>query len=235
MNTVEFSNEFDVSVDSYRRFKGFDSQEILDSIEFSEYEKSVFLTEAQNQIVVELYSGRNSKGASFEGTEELRECLRNIIREATLSSVVESRSKSKLYKLPVDLMFITFEEAVIDDDDAGCLNGTAIGAVPVTHDEIAKALKNPFRKPSKDRVLRIDIGPGTIEVYSLYNIKEYNIKYLKKPNPIVLGNFSEVTVDGVNEVSECELDSMLHRTILDRAVLLAMQSKGYGSSNEDNK
>lgn len=235
MNTVEFSNEFDTSVDSYKRFKGFDSQEILDSIEFSEYEKSVFLTEAQNQIVVELYSGRNDKGASFEGTEELREYLRNLIKEATLNSVIDSKRKSKLFKLPTDLMFITYEEAVIDDEDAGCLDGTVIGAVPVTHDEISKALKNPFRKPSKDRVLRIDIGPGTIEVYSLYNIKEYNIKYIKKPCPIVLGNFSEVTVDGVNEITECELDSTLHRSILDRAVLLAMHSKGYGSSNKDDK
>lgn len=230
MNTVEFSNEFDASVDSYKRFKAFDEKENLDSIEFNEYEKSLFLTEAQNQIVIELYSGRNDKGTPFEGTEELREYLRNLIKEASITSVVESRSKSKLFKLPSDLMFITYEEAVIDDEDAGCLNGTSIGAVPITHDEITKALKNPFRKPSKDRVLRIDIGPGTIEVFSLYNIKEYNIKYLKKPSPIVLGNFSEVTVDGVNVITECELDSTLHRYILDRAVMLGLRSKGYGES-----
>jgi hypothetical protein len=46
MTCEEFSNEFDVLVDSYRRFKSYDEKEQLDSIEFSEYEKSVFLTSA---------------------------------------------------------------------------------------------------------------------------------------------------------------------------------------------
>jgi len=44
MTNQEFSNEFDTLVNSYRRFKDFDDREILDSIEFNEYEKSVFLT-----------------------------------------------------------------------------------------------------------------------------------------------------------------------------------------------
>ncbi len=47
MNTVEFSNEFDTLLDSYRRFKDFDSKEELDSLDFNEYEKSIFLTDAQ--------------------------------------------------------------------------------------------------------------------------------------------------------------------------------------------
>lgn len=46
MTTTEFSNEFDILIDSYRRFKDFDEKEVLDSLEFSEYEKSMFLTEA---------------------------------------------------------------------------------------------------------------------------------------------------------------------------------------------
>lgn len=46
MTTTEFSNEFDVLIDSFRRFKDFDEKEVLDSLEFNEYEKSIFLTEA---------------------------------------------------------------------------------------------------------------------------------------------------------------------------------------------
>lgn len=44
MTTEEFSNEFDTLVSSYRRFKDFDNQELLDSIEFDEFEKSFYLT-----------------------------------------------------------------------------------------------------------------------------------------------------------------------------------------------
>ena len=44
MTVTEFSNEFDVLIDSYRRFKDFDNKENLDSLDFNEYEKSIFLT-----------------------------------------------------------------------------------------------------------------------------------------------------------------------------------------------
>ena len=46
MSTEEFSNGFDILVDSYRRFKDFDDRMLLDTIEYSEYEKSVYLTKA---------------------------------------------------------------------------------------------------------------------------------------------------------------------------------------------
>lgn len=213
---LEFSNRFDVVFDSITSNKG----PGIDS-----YEKSLFLTEAQKQIVVELYSGRNERGASFEATEELRSTLRNLIKEDSLTSVVESRNKSKLYNLPDDCLFITNEEAVIDDEGAGCLDKTSIGAIPITHDEISKALRNPFRKPSEDRVLRIDIGQNVIEVYSLYNICSYNIKYIKKPVPIIVEDLEEgLTIDGLSKVSDCELDSSLYEIIINRAVRLAAMS-----------
>ena len=59
MAREEFSNGFDVLVNSYKRFKDFDKQELLDSIEFNEYEKSLFLTKAQEELVISLYNGRN--------------------------------------------------------------------------------------------------------------------------------------------------------------------------------
>lgn len=213
---LEFSNRFDVVFDSITSNKG---------PEIDSYEKSLFLTEAQKQIVVELYSGRNERGASFEATEELRSTLRNLIKEAHLTSMVVSKNKSKLYNLPKDCLFITNEEAVIDDEGAGCLDKTSIGAIPITHDEISKALRNPFRKPSEDRVLRIDIGSNVIEVYSLYNIGSYNIKYIKKPVPIIVKDLDEgLTIDGLSEVSDCELDSSLYEIIINRAVRLAAMS-----------
>ena len=59
MKREEFSNGFDVLVNSYKRFKDFDKQEFLDSIEFNEYEKSLFLTKAQEELVSSLYNGKN--------------------------------------------------------------------------------------------------------------------------------------------------------------------------------
>ena len=80
MTTEEFSNEFDILVDGYRRFKDFDNKEELDSLDFNEFEKSVFLTKAQEEIVIDLYSGKNPFRDSFEKTEETRSYLRELIR-----------------------------------------------------------------------------------------------------------------------------------------------------------
>ena len=51
MTTEEFSNEFDTLLNSYG--------ENPSTIELDEYEKSVFLTKAQEEIVIDLYSGKN--------------------------------------------------------------------------------------------------------------------------------------------------------------------------------
>jgi len=44
MTTQEFSNEFDLLLDSYKNSNEFKSKDSSSSIEFNEYEKSVFLT-----------------------------------------------------------------------------------------------------------------------------------------------------------------------------------------------
>lgn len=228
MTTIEFSNEFDVLLDSYRRFKKFDEKEELDSLDFNEYEKSIFLTRAQEQIVIELYSGRNTKGDSFEGSEELRSSLRNLIKTAkpirSSKTNISLNGNSVLFELPSDLLFITYEAATLGSD-AGCHSGTIIEVIPVTHDDIHKITKNPFKGPNERRALRVDIGSSTVELISKYKINEYLIRYISKPTPIILDNFSEVKVDGENKITECALDSALHRDILERAVLLALASK----------
>lgn len=65
MDTIEFSNEFDVLLSSFT---------IGNSIVLDEYEKSVFLTQSQEQIVIELYNGRYS-GLGFEKEEEIEDIL----------------------------------------------------------------------------------------------------------------------------------------------------------------
>lgn len=232
MTTEEFSNEFDVLLDSYRRFKDFDNKEELDSLDFDEYEKSIFLTKAQEQIVVELYTGRNEKGAPFERTEELRNNLKNLIRTVDIKPSNNGynglSSESIFFALPADLLYITYESAILGDDNAGCSNGSMIEVVPVTQDVFHRTMRNPFKQANRKRALRLDNGYDIAEIVSKYKIDSYKVRYLAKPTPIVLTDFSEVTVNGVNKRTECELDSILHRPILERAILLAVRSKGVG-------
>lgn len=213
MTNPEFSIEFDILYNNISSNK---------APGLNEYEKSVFLTKAQEQIVTELYSGRNNTYSSFEETEEQRRYLHSLITTSSLEESTDTddiiTSNSSIYKLPENIMFITYETALITGNKE-------VTVYPVSQDELSKIIKNPFRGPSNNRVLRLDLGNNSIEVISNYDITKYLIRYIRKPNPIILVDLEdELSINGVTEESACELDSSLHRTILDRAVALALQT-----------
>ncbi len=234
MTTKEFSDAFDALLNGYGAQMNFGDSALL-GLALDEYEKSLFLTQAQEQIIVELYTGRNDKTSSFEKTEELRSNLKGLIRTATLTESDEDfrgiSKYSKFFILPDDVLFITYEAATLSDENAGCKNGTVISVIPVTQDEFDRVMNNPFRQASKRRALRLDNGLDVAEIVTKYDIKDYTIRYLSKPTPIVLANLAEVSIDGVSidgvdTITECKLDSAMHRYILERAVALAIASRG---------
>lgn len=221
MNTQEFSNQFDTLISAY--YKG-----LSDALTFDEYEKSVFLTEAQEEIVVELYSGKNSFGDSFEKTEEVRRFLSSLNKDyATSEKIVGTgiSNKSVFFNIPSDVWFITYEAATLTDTDIECLNEEEAIVVPTTQDDFYKVRRNPFKGPNKRRVLRLDSNNNTVELVSDYNIDKYSIRYLSKPNPIILTNLSDLSINGVSEITECELNPVIHRIILERAVRKAIASR----------
>lgn len=237
MNLVEFSNGFDTLVDSYRRFKDFDNKEIPDSIEFDEYEKSLYLTKAQESLVVTLYNGKNHYGDTFEASEEMRRNLDSLIKTKVLESsdsidVDEKLSEySKVFVLPSDLMFITLEQIKFNDKSLGCYDGSIANVQPIKQDEYEKVRNNPFRGPTRYRALRLDYGKvesnNTVEIISKYNFSAYTIRYIKKPSPIILENLpNDITINGIGNATECELNPILHNAILESAVLMALRAKG---------
>lgn len=232
MTNEEFSNEFDILVNSYRRFKDFDKQESLDSIEFNEYEKSVYLTKAQEELAVNFYNGKNPYGDSFESTEEMRRYLDALVKTKVFTMAdalmrIGVSANSVLFQLPDDLAFITMEQITYDDERLGCYNGSTADVYPVTQDEYSRVKDNPFRGPTKYKAIRLDSGNKTVELVLKYAIKEYLIKYLSKPEPIILETLPNgLTIEGASEQTECKLNSVLHHTILERAVQMALQSKG---------
>lgn len=242
MTVNDFSNEFDILVSSYRRLRDYDKQEPRDTLEFNEYEKSIFLTKAQEEDVKSLYTGKNLYNESFEYTEEMRRYLSNLIEEADITPITTTNdkplgvdSKSKFFTLPEDLWFITYESVTIDDGN--CDSHTSLEVVPVRQDEYHRLKKNPFRGATDRRALRLDLSENNVEIVSKFNVTKYYIRYLKKVPPIVLENLPEdISIDGVRVITPCTLHESLHRHILERAVIMALQSKGYDiRENNNNK
>lgn len=236
MTNPEFSNKFTVLLDSYGADSQFGKSGTSGRIVLNEYEKSVFLTEAQKELVIALYNGKGFLLESFESSEEIRRYLSALVDTKDCAPVVEGSSdtdlptisdKSVLYALPADVAYIVYEQARISKVCGGHENEYVVNVVPVTHDEYERLSKNPFRRQNSHRVLRIDSGDGIVELISDYEILEYKVRYIKHPSPIVLEDFSGtgVSVDGCATEQECSLDPMLHDSILRRAVQLAVAAK----------
>lgn len=235
MTVEEFSNQFEVLVNSYRRFRDFDPREPMDTIEFNEYEKSLYLTKAQEELVRSLYNGKNVFKESFEQTEELRRYLAGLVVTEELLPTVASNglpigmeSSSKFFTLPEDLWFITYEAA---DTENGVCGKTTLSVYPVRQDEYHKIKKNPFRGANDRRVLRLDLADGVVELISKFTIDKYYIRYLKKLKPIILEDLPDgLTIEHYSTTTGCELHEGLHQQILEMAVMMALQSKGIGVS-----
>ena len=69
---------------------------------------------------------------------------------------------------------------------------------------------------------RVDLGIDKVELISKFTIKGYKVSYIRKPKPIILEDLYQVSIEGINTASECELNSNLHSIILQRAVETAI-------------
>lgn len=230
MTIEEFSNEFDTLLNSYATINQFGKVENPATIELDEYEKSVFLTKAQEETVIDLYSGKNPLGDSFEKTEEVRRYLSDLIKTYTTTDkkvgYVGLSKTSIFFELPEDLWFITYESAGLEDSRLGCMDGEEISVIPITQDDYFRIAKNPFRGTNKRRALRLDLGNRMVEIVSEYNIARYLVRYVARPEPIILTDLPDnLSINQISTKTECKLNPVIHRAILEKAVQLALISK----------
>ncbi len=230
MTNKEFSDGFSTLLNSFG---------VTPNITLDEYEKSTFLTNAQEQLIIDIYSGRNIiYGKSFEQTEEIRRYLSNLVETYETSTKVTGKlglsQDSVFFEIPQDTWFITYEVAFLKDSRLGCLDGIEASVVPLPQDDLYRAKDNPFRGPSKDRVLRLDIKSDLAELISKYNVDKYLMRYISQPTPIILVDLPDgLSINGISTESECELNPVVHRAILERAVQLAIISKTQLTGNKE--
>ena len=202
MTLEELSNEFDVIVNSYDNSQ---------SLVFNEYEKSIYLTKAQEYIIKDLY--RN-----YEGTEELNSYLKTLIKDKTYT-IKDSTNIELDY--PDNFLYILKEYANINTT---CKSNNRVDVLPITQDEYNEVVENPFRG-SKSKVLRLE--ESKIKLITDLPIISYTMTYLSNPSPIILIDLPNgLTINNESKKSTTiETSESIHREILDKAVQLAIQSK----------
>lgn len=223
MTTQEFSNEFDVLYNNIMSNQ---------APGLNEYEKSVFLTKAQNEILKNYFNPKGNKyEEGFDGSAKRQIDFSNITKAAILSNTEDSSYekidlRSTLFEFPEDALFVINENLFVQSGS----KQLPLVVVPITFDEYMRLMNKPYKYPLKNQAWRfVNMGTDSrvVEMISSKTLTgaTYNIRYIKIPQPIILtnlsDNYSELSIGGESEETQCELDPILHPEILQRAVELA--------------
>nr|DAN48111.1 MAG TPA: hypothetical protein [Crassvirales sp.] len=238
MTQKEFSDQFDVLYNNVTSNQ---------APGLNEYEKSVFLTKAQNELVKNYFNPKSNKlQEGFDSNSKrqwdfsmlMKVKNSNISPSITIPGAMKIDPRGYLSNLPDDC-FLIINETVTSDE------GNIIRQViPISYMDYTRLMSKPYKEPLKYQAWRLMISSNAkvsvVEV--ILPLKDrsktgvtwtYNIRYVKKPMPIILENFhdafgEDISLEGKNgseaEYSNgecCELDSTCHEEILQRAVELA--------------
>lgn len=242
MTRNEFSDVFTTLLNSYNTQAQFGEQASRQEIALDEYEKSVLLTQAQD-IVVKSYFDKslNSQGQGFDDTPRRQVDFSSLIKIAELSPITGKTfdERGLLFQMPkatdrgntTDVLFILNEKMISE--------GKSYVIVPISYREYDREMSKPFAQPLKKQAWRLFQNTQTgFDVMSELIPKEtlhitnpiYRIRYVRRPVPIVLEDMPDgLSIDGVSTASDCELNPILHMDILNKAVEIAIATRGYNA------
>lgn len=156
MTTQEFSNEFEVLYNNImsNQAPGLD-----------EYEKSVFLTKAQEELVRDYFNSRNVKNAQgFDDSQKRQYDFSTLLSNAELHDCADSikafaaskliafntafDKRSRMYLAPSDL-FLAINESIVDSAKR------RYSVLPISYDEYNRLMSKPYGFPLKRQAWRI--------------------------------------------------------------------------------
>ena len=217
MNYIELSNAFDILSNK------FSTENSAPLQLFDEYEKSVFVTMAAEQIV-------NGIIKYYDANEFVRTALKDLVKSTNLTplsinSGVDGRSM--MFEDLQGLKQITFERL--------SSGGSEMKVFPITDDSRNFNVENPFRVANKEYALRVrnssvDGIELIVDAGYMRADASYHVKYLTDSPVFILSeSIAPASINGavsnLNVFAEAPL-SRLHNVILNRAVMLAHASSG---------
>lgn len=228
MNTTEFSDRFDLLWNNIASNQ---------APGLNEWEKSIFLTKAQEEIVKNYFTEKgNSKQDGFDDSIKRQSDFSTLVdtQSYTMVSpssgtyedfVILASNKAKVVSIQDEIFLILNEEV------SYTANGNSVlkVVVPISYQEYDRVMQKPYKYPPKNQVWRLCSGVITsnrvlefIGVFPSGVTPSYKVRYVKRPAPIILTTLSDgLTVNGKSAVSECELPDHLHDEVLQRAVEIA--------------
>lgn len=215
MTNPEFSNEFDVLYNNIMS----NAAPGLD-----EYEKSVFLTKAQDEIIKAYFNPRTNKTQEgFDDSQKRQIDFSMLITVDAIQhfdqGIFDDRAKHAL--LQDNIMFILNEYVIVTRDE----KEHRLTVLPINFQEYDRLMSKPYKRPLKNQAWRLlqnnNSNQAELIIGPNDTIVSYSYRYIRRPKAIILQDLEGVTLDNSAEEQPCELDPILHQEILQRAVELA--------------
>lgn len=144
----------------------------------------------------------------------------------------DMRENTKSVTLPSKLMYAINEMVEVTRNNKAVL----LQVIPVKFDEYSRLMCKPYKRPLKYQAWRLInndvVNKADIVVGPSDTLTKYTIRYVRRPNPIIVSNLDGLTIEGKSTATECELDPILHEEILQRAVELAKVA--WTNTGQDN-
>lgn len=243
MTIEDFSNSFDTLLNSYAFKSDYgDSGSALDII-LDEYEKSVFLTLAQEQIVRELLGDMSTRAlTSLEENKILNLGLTSLlqVKEIYVKSLKYSERGSHAYNLN-ESKNDTFASslAILDEVMYSMDSNTrsSYTVIPISFAEYQAKRSKPYGGPNRRHAWRVKTSGTAADSEELLIITpeslggtltkwKYQCTYIAVPDPIILTPLGNgLNINDKTGPAGCMLPVALHYTILERAVNLAIKAK----------
>ena len=113
--------------------------------------------------------------------------------------------------------------------------------VPISYKEYDREMSKPYAQPLKKQAWRLfqnssaefDVNTELIPKHTVTSRSNltYRIRYVRRPRPIILETLpNDLKIDGEYEESNCELNPIIHMDILNKAVELAIATRGGGAA-----
>jgi hypothetical protein len=164
------------------------------------------------------------------------------IKDSVADNIKDVINISLSFSQGNDPVFLPINDQLLVEDTV-LKKDRLLQILPITSAEYIRLMSKPFKQPLKNQAWKLqEQSTDTSLSYKLFfgknnNFKEYTLRYLTHPKPIILTNLgneglsingyvganedNQLVKDGATTGYTCQLNSELHYEILQRAVELA--------------
>lgn len=212
MTVIEFSNQFDILYNNITSNQ---------APGLNEYEKSVFLTKAQDEIVKNYFEASSLGNTVKKGFDD------TILRQMDFSSLMTTREyqdgiigestldpRAIVYDIPEnDNVYIVINESLHLMDDNEVVKGVR-QVVPLSYLEYSRLMLKPFKQPVKNQAWRLITSGRRGELDKIDNSYNDNHPTIKTRVEIITTNadLNHYTGNVVIDLPEKNMDTSLEDT-----------------------